>query len=440
MGKRNGRSVAQIYSANISILPKFATIVLNMLDMRTTPLAISALLVFSMSTIAGPVKTIAWNGHKGAVSFTYDDARPNQLTNAIPQLNNRGIKATFNVSKNWDFTNSVGSWIQVAQNGHEVTNHTTNHNDLTNLPDSAAVAQDVATHANYLRGLNASIEAVTLAYPYCASSATVDKGTSSQNFIARTCGGNAQFSWGSQPGNWMQMTSYIMQPNTAAGALSQLDDAKNNNTWFVVLMHGVVDGSSDQYDITPAQQNAVLDRAVQNQLWMDTYQNVGAYYRASFTMDAVQAQTTGTGWRMAWASPHSRMPRSVLLRVNLDAATFGSGFTVLQNGQEIPQQADGSYLVDFMKLSLDVEKAGMSSFAPLLSSSSDALASSSSDATSQILSQNTWRASVAEYRVYDLFGKLYVRGAELPRNLRPGMWLVKAFDAHGRVVRRWATK
>jgi len=430
----------------------------------------SLLLVSAPALAANPVKTVAWNGHQGAVSFTFDDARPSQLTATLPQLASRGMKATFNVYKNTDFTNNLTTWIKAAQSGHEIANHTTNHGYLTNFSDSASVATDVATHANYLRSLDPSIQAVTLAYPYCATNATVDKGVSSQNFIARTCGGTAQFSWGSQPANWMEMTSYIMQPGTAAGALTQLDNAKTNNTWFVVLTHSVLDVSSDSYNITPAQQNAALDRAVTNKLWIDTYQNVAAYYRASFTMDAVQAQTTASGWKMTWTSPHPRMPKSVPLRVTLDAATFGSGFTVSQNSKVIAKESDGSYIVEFMTLSLDITKAGsssstVSSSATVSSSSvkfsssslavsssngaisssaaktsSSSIALSSSSAATQILTETSWLTSAVQYRVYDLFGRLYAQGNSLPHTFPVGMWLVKAFDAKGLTLHSWSVQ
>jgi hypothetical protein len=48
------------------------------------------------------------------------------------------------------------------------------------------------------------------------------------------------------------------------------------------------------------------------------------------------------------------MPKSVKLKVKLAAATFGTSFTVQQGGVTIPPAADGSYTIDFMKLSLNV--------------------------------------------------------------------------------------
>ena len=110
----------------------------------------------------------------------------------------------------------------------------------------------------------------------------------------------------------------------------------------------------DEYSLTPADNKKMLDAAVANALWIDTYQNVAAYYRAHFTMDAAVASPINSGWQMSWTSPHPKMPKSVKLRVKLAAATFGTSFTVQQGGVTIPREADGSYVIDFMKLSLNV--------------------------------------------------------------------------------------
>jgi hypothetical protein len=73
-------------------------------------------------------------------------------------------------------------------------------------------------------------------------------------------------------------------------------------------------------------------------------------------MDAATATPVSAGWNLVWTSPHPKMPKSVKLRVNLAAATFGTGYTVQQNGIPIAPEDDGSYVIDFMKLSLNVLK------------------------------------------------------------------------------------
>jgi hypothetical protein len=52
------------------------------------------------------------------------------------------------------------------------------------------------------------------------------------------------------------------------------------------------------------------------------------------------------------------MPRRVLLRVKLDVAVFGDSAVVVQDSALIPRQPDSSYVVDFMKLRMDVYPKG----------------------------------------------------------------------------------
>jgi peptidoglycan/xylan/chitin deacetylase (PgdA/CDA1 family) len=301
---------------------------------------------------AGPVTTVPWNGHTGAVSFTYDDARTSQLPNLLPQLDALKIKATFFISATGaggNFESKRPEWIQHARNGHELTNHTRNH---VNVPADPAATAVIAEMAKYLRDLDPVIESVTFAYPNCNVNGKA--GIGAENFIARSCGGS-RYAWGTQPADWLNIQGMILGPGSANSGVSAINAAKTGNSWQVLLTHDVKE-MPDTYSITPADNQRLLDAAVAAGVWTDTYQTIGAYFRAHFTMDAAEATTTPTGWRMAWTSPHPRMPKSVILRVKLAAATFGSDFTVQQDGKAVPPESDGSYLIDFMKLSLDVLK------------------------------------------------------------------------------------
>ena len=65
---------------------------------------------------------------KIAVSLSYDDALNSQLDNALPALNKRGLKASFYVVPlSQAFKNRIEEWKQLAQQGHELGNHTLFH-------------------------------------------------------------------------------------------------------------------------------------------------------------------------------------------------------------------------------------------------------------------------------------------------------------------------
>ena len=79
----------------------------------------------------------AWpDGHKAAVSLSYDDALDSQLDHAIPALDRQGLKGTFYLQLSRDPVRlRMEEWRQAARNGHELGNHTLFHQCSGSLPD-----------------------------------------------------------------------------------------------------------------------------------------------------------------------------------------------------------------------------------------------------------------------------------------------------------------
>ncbi|MEN9353199.1 MAG: hypothetical protein RL318_524 [Fibrobacterota bacterium] len=294
---------------------------------------------------AGPVTTVPWNGYAGAVSFTYDDARKSQIPTLLPQLDALSIKATFFLTygAGGDLTTNKDKWIAAAKNGHELANHTYDHANVF------AGTTQIKKMATELRGFDASVEAVTFAYPNCSTGAPTE--VNAEAFMGRGCG-SASYAWGTQPSDWNNIQGLILTAGAPGPGVTAIEGAKTNSKWVSMIVHDVT-ASPDQYSLTPADNKKMLDAALAAKVWIAPYGTVGAYYRAHFVMDAVTA--TGPGpWNLTWTSPHAKMPRSVKLKVKLAASTFGSSFTVMQDNVTIPANADGSYTIDFMKLKMTV--------------------------------------------------------------------------------------
>jgi peptidoglycan-N-acetylglucosamine deacetylase len=81
--------------------------------------------------------TVSFNGYaqfkwpenkKAAVIFTYDDGLDCHLDIAVPQLDKFGFKGTFFCTGNSpSLYNRVEEWRKIAENGHELGNHTLFH-------------------------------------------------------------------------------------------------------------------------------------------------------------------------------------------------------------------------------------------------------------------------------------------------------------------------
>ena len=294
---------------------------------------------------AGPVTTVPWNGYPGAVSFTYDDARKSQIPTLLPQLDALSIKATFFVTygAGGDLASNKSKWIAAAKNGHELANHTYDHANVF------AGTTQIKKMADDLRGFDASVDAVTFAYPNCNVGAPNE--VSAEAFMGRGCGGTS-YAWGTPPSDWNNVQGLILTSGSPGPGVTAIDGAKAGNKWVTTIVHDVT-ASPDQYSLTPADNKKLLDAAIADKVWIAPYGTVGAYYRAHFVMDALTV--TGSGpWNLTWTSPHAKMPKSVMLKVKLATATFGNSFTVSQGSGAIPANPDGSYTIDFMKLKMTV--------------------------------------------------------------------------------------
>jgi len=65
-------------------------------------------------------------GARGAVSLSFDDARPSQVANGAPIFDARGVRATFYASPG-NMHMRLEDWKAAAKAGHEIGNHTVRH-------------------------------------------------------------------------------------------------------------------------------------------------------------------------------------------------------------------------------------------------------------------------------------------------------------------------
>lgn len=302
---------------------------------------------------ANPIKTVPWDGHQGAVTFTFDDGVQSQIANLKPILEQKGVKVTFFPAPSFYFGSNKSQFAALAKAGHELGNHTMTHANLGGVNDESSIKNEVTQAALALRNLDPSIESVTFANPYCATNNTVDRVVSEEHFMARSCGGQGLFRWGSEPSNWMKMDAYYWQSSSNVGSVqATIDNAAKNNQWYVQLNHGV---GGDWDIISVGDITSLINKAIEKKVWINTYQRIGSYYRASFTMDKASSEPIKDGYQVKWTSPHKKLPKSVKLRVTIDKSSAGSSAKVYQKGTEIIPEQDGSYVIEFMEMALEVK-------------------------------------------------------------------------------------
>ena len=316
---------------------------------------------------AGPITTVPWDGHPGAVSFTFDDSEISQLNNLGDYFEkNQDIKVTFFMTGGMNPGNQ-SKYFPMAAKGHEIGNHSKTHADLTKSNDLKGEITD------YKKTLESKgdFEVVAFATPYCYYNDAVEAEIAKAHIVNRNCQGATKYKWNEEP-VWERISSDCYQGNTQQSK-GNMSEAKQKNAWTVQLNHGV-DGAGFGYGITPSDMISIMDEAKKQELWRAPMGRVAAYYRAHFVIDKATATDIDGGFKVTWKSPHSAMPKSVPLRVKIEGA---DGKTVKQKGKEVKAESDGSYVIEFMDLELEVvgaAPASSSSEAP--SSSSAAIASS----------------------------------------------------------------
>ena len=416
-------------------------------------------------SMAAPIKTIPWNGHVGAVSFTFDDALENQVQNLKPVLDELpDVHVTFFVTDMGNgLKKNAAGFAALAKAGHEIGNHAKNHGHLSGITNNEELNEEIVKFADNIEKALAENGAITnvisFATPFCENNDQVKGVIDTRHFINRDCGWHGRNEWDVEP-DWLALKAKIW---TRSGAsvpemLTAMDTAAfignfagaepwevqiKGGTWLVVLNHGVTDDKGDDYAIDPADIKKIFERAIEDKLWVAPFGTIGAYYRAHFIVDAATSTATDDGYTVSWKIPNEHMPASVPLRVKIDTKSVGENVVVEQNGQKITPESDGSYIIEFMSKSLKVRKAGAgdtpsdstthpqdTTATPPADSTKD-----SSTALPKIQLGNLQNTVYTKFTLFDLNGNRIgtVRDFTVPESYPKGTYIIRA-EAKGQAA------
>lgn len=192
-------------------------------------------------------------GKTAALSFTFDDARQTQLTNAIPCLNHHDIKGTFYVLEK-NVKQAVSAWQQVALQGHEIGNHTLSHPCSGNFTYSRnnpleeftwAQMEDEIIGANQLIQEMLGYVPQTFAYP-CGQS-FVGRGSGLQSYVPLIAkyfkAGRGTLRSGNVKGicDFYLLHAVGIDGATLDSLKAFIDQARANNEWLIFYGHEIGD-------------------------------------------------------------------------------------------------------------------------------------------------------------------------------------------------------
>ena len=317
---------------------------------------LSAFAAVSAVLAQAPISSIhvlPWNGYKGAVSLTFDDGEPVHLDVAVPELNQRHLRATFFLIVNR--LPRPEEWKKVAAEGHEIGSHSLDHKHISELSPADEIQQVQEARARLQTGL--SVPALAFAYPFVEISPGLKAAVGKFHFLARGGGGPPYLKPDAQP-DWLNIPSQITLTATPLAVYQGwIDTALKDGAWTVFMIHSIENPQPWYEPVPKATFLGLLDHLAQRRqegLWVAPFGEVGAYWQAQKSFEAGLAAVTGTrSGHYTWAIP-AIFPRGVVLKVRLE----GEGpWKVSQGAEVLHPDADGIYSVAFDLKELSVSTA-----------------------------------------------------------------------------------
>jgi len=282
------------------------------------------------SGTATTVTVLDWAGFKSAVSFTFDDSNSSQISNysALQAQNDKGnnVRYTFYMQTGKsEASNQI--WATAHKDGHELGNHTKSH-------QSAATTTDIDAAETFIKS-TFGVTSYDVAAPNGdASYQTVVAGM--KEFLTnRTAGNSGGIAATDSPSakQW-QLPCIIPATGAAASAMeSSISSAISGGKWVTFLVHGFSGGSDGAYQPVSITEftSTVSWAKTQGTIWIDTVENVSAYWIAEVGFKKLTATTSGTDKTWTWKTTdfNTPFPPGKYLRVKTDGGSLKQGSTVL---------------------------------------------------------------------------------------------------------------
>lgn len=294
-------------------------------------------------------KVLPWNGARGAVSLTFDDADPSHLDVAIPELDRHGLKGTFFL-----ITSKItrpGEWKKASQAGHEMGSHSVNHRNPGDLKGDAEIEKEVDGASRNLEQLLGRAPA-TFAYPFAGLTEPLKARVGKVHLLARGGGGPPYLSPASEP-DWLNIPSQATLTDTPLSTyLGWADKAQESGSWTVFMIHGL-EGTPWGWQPIPKKTFAgLLDHLKEGKLWVAPFGEVGIYWKAQKVLEKSRGEGVAGGKKWSWEVPDG-FPPGTTLKVKTDP----SKFALFQKSGRIVPDKDGLLAVRFDERELILKPA-----------------------------------------------------------------------------------
>jgi len=193
---------------------------------------------------------------EGAVSLTFDDGIVTQLDNAVPCLNDRGLKGTFylNPSRGPRWDDLLARWKDVSRQGHEIGNHTSSHPCSCNFGFSAENCLEKLTLDDIAETIDSATEAMNTEFPeqnghrsfcYPCDQSHVGSGVNRQSYVPLVaerfvCGrGGGERANNPELIDLSYSWAWAVNGHSGQDMIDYVETAVSQGLWAIICMHGV---------------------------------------------------------------------------------------------------------------------------------------------------------------------------------------------------------
>jgi hypothetical protein len=228
------------------------------------------------------VEIAKWQGDaSGAVTLSFDDGYLETYESVISILEEKEVKATFNVISDRVGGNygklslaDWGQWEAAAETGHEIASHMATHAHVDEVSREVLEEELESSKKEILENTGMDVE--SFVYPGGAYDKS-SRVTITQHFLsARTSDEGLN--------NFVPSDMHLLKSNTAAEYNLPLmegwaDEAEGSGTWLIENYHLVAEGNPTEYSFFISIQNFErhLDRLKSKNLWIAPQENVAKY-------------------------------------------------------------------------------------------------------------------------------------------------------------------
>lgn len=261
------------------------------------------------------------DGKECAVSLTFDDSMKEHYTIVAPELEKRGFRGTFWMVGAWmpaqpQYDTTHFTWAEAKelhQRGHEMSNHTWSHPDMTTLTPEQ-LEQEIRKNDEAILQ-NIGSPSITFCFPYNVYNETVVAAAMEGRVGARM----TEFWFGGQH----SPKEYLQQ---------QVEEALAAGSWISGMTHGINYGYDCYTD--PTEFTDFLDylKSLEDRIWIGTFREVAAYTAVAKNIQ-IEVENNGKGIKVI---PSTSLDQTLYeTPLTLEINTAGKKLKAGQNGQPL---------------------------------------------------------------------------------------------------------